>query len=59
VVNAWGTWRLPLPGAAWTAFARLDNLFDRLAYNAAAVATVRGLSPLAGRAVTVGLRIQL
>ena len=36
-------------------FAKLVNVSNELAYNAAAVATVRGLSPLPGRALTVGL----
>ena len=36
-------------------FAKLGNVGNVLAYNAAAVATVRGLSPLPGRALTVGL----
>ncbi len=36
-------------------FAKLGNATDELAYNAVAVATVRGLSPLPGRALTVGL----
>ena len=43
-------------GANW--FARLDNLTDRLAYNAASAATVRGLSPQAGRALRLGLRVR-
>ena len=40
-------------GLGW--FAKLSNATDRLAYNAAAVSTIRGLSPLAGRALSVGL----
>jgi iron complex outermembrane recepter protein len=59
LVNAWATWRLPLTGLDATVFVRLDNLTDRLAYNAAAVATIRGLTPQGGRAVTAGLRVQL
>jgi iron complex outermembrane recepter protein len=37
-------------------FAKLDNVTNRLGTNAASIATVRGLSPLPGRALTVGLR---
>jgi len=40
--------------AQW--FAKLNNATDRLAFNAAAIGTVRGLSPQGGRALTVGLR---
>ncbi len=54
--GAWASWRLDLAGQAVTAFVRLDNLGDRLAYNASAVATVRVLSPLPGRALSAGLR---
>ncbi len=57
--GAWASWRLDLAGQAVTAFVRLDNLGDRLAYNASAVATVRALSPLPGRAVSAGLRWSL
>ena len=45
------------PGWQW--FARLANAGNRLATNASAVATVRGLSPQGGRALTLGLRWQL
>ncbi len=58
VWNAWATWRLPVAGVDTTAFVRLDNLSDRLAYNAAAVATIRGLAPQGGRAATAGVRVQ-
>lgn len=37
-------------------FAKLDNATNRLAYNATSIVTARGLSPLPGRALTVGLR---
>ena len=57
--SAWATWRLPVQGLEATAFLRLDNLTDRLATNATAVATIRGLTPLGGRAVTAGLRLQM
>lgn len=57
--GAWASWRQAWAGAEATWFVRADNLGNRLAYSATAVATVRGLSPLPGRAVTAGLRVQL
>jgi iron complex outermembrane receptor protein len=59
LVDAWALWRLPVTAADLSAYLKLDNLGNRLAYNAAAVATVRGLSPLPGRALSVGLRLQM
>ena len=44
-------------GLTW--FAKLGNVTNQLAYNAAAVATIRGLSPQPGRALAVGLRMRL
>ena len=41
--------------ALW--FARLDNLGNRLAYSASSVQTIRGLSPLPGRSLKLGLRL--
>ncbi|WP_242477880.1 TonB-dependent receptor [Rubrivivax gelatinosus] len=41
--------------ALW--YLKLDNATDRLAYNATAIETVRGLTPLAGRALSTGLRV--
>jgi iron complex outermembrane receptor protein len=55
---AWATWRPPQLSDRVTAFLRLDNLTDRLAYNAVAAPTVRGLAPLGGRAASAGLRVQ-
>jgi iron complex outermembrane receptor protein len=43
-----------LPGLGWTV--KLTNATDELAFNAAAVSTVRGLSPAAGRAVSAALQ---
>jgi iron complex outermembrane receptor protein len=43
-----------LPGLAWTL--KLANAGDELAFNAAAVSTVRGLSPAAGRSVSAALQ---
>ena len=51
------SWRQPLAGAEALWFARLDNVGDALAFNAAALRTARDLSPLPGRAATVGLRV--
>ncbi|MBK1689156.1 membrane receptor protein [Rubrivivax gelatinosus] len=41
--------------ALW--YLKLENATDRLAYNAAAIETIRGLSPLPGRALATGLRL--
>ncbi len=41
-------------GTSW--FAKLNNATNRLGFNAASIATARGLSPLPGRALTVGVR---
>lgn len=38
---------------------KLANATDRLAYNAGTVATLRGLAPLPGRALSVSLRVAL
>lgn len=43
-------------GANW--FAKLVNASDELAFNAVAVATVRGLSPMAGRALSLGVQLR-
>ncbi len=48
---AWGGTQ----GALW--FLRVDNVFDQLAYNAAAVQTIRGLAPVAGRSLKTGVRL--
>lgn len=54
--GAWARWQLDLGGRAVTAFVRLDNLGDRLAYNASAVETIRALAPRPGRSISAGLR---
>ena len=41
--------------ALW--FLKLTNAGDTLAYNAATIATVRGLAPLPGRALKTGIRV--
>ena len=62
---AWTQWHL---SALWNwqaapfkgqFFLRGTNLTDALALNAASAATVRGLSPLGGRALQAGLRVNL
>ncbi|MCW5636927.1 MAG: TonB-dependent receptor [Rubrivivax sp.] len=55
MLDLWGAVPLPLPGEA-SAFVRLSNATDRLGYNAAAVATVRALAPLPGRALALVVR---
>jgi iron complex outermembrane receptor protein len=55
VLDLWARGRIQaLPGLGW--YAKLSNLTDELAFNAAAVATVRGLSPAAGRAFAAGVQ---
>jgi iron complex outermembrane recepter protein len=39
-------------------FAKLSNATDELGFNAASVATVRGLTPYAGRALSAGLNVR-
>ncbi|WP_042876031.1 TonB-dependent receptor [Cupriavidus necator] len=39
-------------------FAKVNNVGDRLAYNAATIETVRPLAPLGGRALTVGCELR-
>jgi iron complex outermembrane receptor protein len=55
MLDLWASGRLPL-GDDSTWFARLNNVTDTLASNAATIATMRGLAPLPGRALSVGLR---
>ncbi|HEV6965446.1 TonB-dependent receptor [Roseateles sp.] len=42
--------------ALW--YLKLDNLADKLAYNATAVATIRGLAPQPGRSVQTGVQLR-
>jgi len=49
--------RISLGSADAVAFAKLGNATHKLAYNASAIQTIRGLSPLAGRALQVGVRV--
>ncbi len=58
LLDLWATGRVgAASGLQW--FARVSNASNRVAYNASAVSTVRGLSPAGGRALTVGLRWQM
>lgn len=57
LVNAWWSWRQALGTAQALWFVKLDNLGDKLAYNAVAIQTIRGLSPLPGRSIAAGLRV--
>ena len=55
LLDLWASGRLAWgEDASW--FARVNNFTDKLALNASTIATLRGLSPLPGRALTVGLR---
>jgi len=58
LLDVWAGGALPaaLFGGQAQWFAKLNNATDRVAYNAAAISTMRGLSPLGGRALSVGLR---
>ena len=58
LVDLWARGRLTAGGGLlW--FAKLANAGDKVAVNASAVATVRGLSPQGGRALQVGLQWRL
>ncbi len=57
LLDLWATGALPYtPSTNW--FARAGNVTNKLAYNAASVSTVRALAPLAGRSLTLGLRMR-
>ncbi len=58
LIDLSASWRQRLGGADALWFVRLANAGDRLAFNAAAVATVRGLSPAAGRALSAGVQMR-
>ncbi len=57
LVNLSASKSLTFGGLDALAYLRIDNLTDELAYNAAAIATVRVLSPQPGRSVFAGLRV--
>ena len=58
LADLWAAGALPAayfgPSTQW--FAKLNNLTNERAYSAAAISTIRGLSPQAARALTVGVR---
>ncbi len=57
LVNLVASRSLKLGGFDAYAFLKASNVGDRLAYSATSVQTVRGLSPLPGRAFKAGLRV--
>ncbi|HMO46025.1 MAG TPA: TonB-dependent receptor [Rubrivivax sp.] len=57
LVNLSASYRLRLSDADGLLFLRINNVGNRLAYNATSIATVRPLAPLPGRGVMVGLRL--
>ncbi|MEO7338902.1 MAG: TonB-dependent receptor [Caldimonas sp.] len=57
LLNLSGSYRLRLGSTDAMLFAKLDNLGNRLAYNAVTISTVRGLAPLAGRSLSAGVRV--
>ena len=57
LVNLSGSYRVRIGDADALLFAKLANVGDRLAYNAATIATVRPLAPLAGRSLALGVRV--
>ena len=57
LINLAVNYRLRMAGSDGFFFARLNNLTNELAYNAATIGTVRPLAPLPGRGLMVGLRL--
>ena len=57
LVNLSLRWRFDLGNSDAVAFAKLGNATHELAYNASAIQTIRGLSPLPGRAMLAGVRV--
>lgn len=57
LLNLAASYRFTLAGRDALWYLKLDNATDRLAYNATAIETIRGLSPLPGRALATGLRL--
>jgi iron complex outermembrane recepter protein len=58
LLNLWLAYRAALGDADALWFVRLDNVLNELAYNAAALQPARDLSPLPGRALSAGVRVQ-
>jgi len=52
----WGSGTGSGAGATW--FAKLSNATDELAFNPVAVATIRGLAPMPGRALSAGVQLR-
>jgi len=57
LVNLSTSYALKLGGTDGLLFAKLTNLGNQLAFNAASIGTVRNLSPLPGRGLMVGVRV--
>ena len=57
LVNLSTSYAIKLGRADGLLFAKLTNLGDALAYNAASISTVRNLSPLPGRGLMAGMRL--
>ncbi len=57
-LDLWVSWKTRAAGADWTLFARAQNLGDALILSSTSVATVRGLAPQGGRALSVGARAE-
>jgi iron complex outermembrane receptor protein len=55
-LSASGPWRALAEGGLW--FVKVGNLGNRLAYNAGTIDTIRGLSPLPGRALSAGVQLR-
>jgi iron complex outermembrane receptor protein len=58
LLNLWLAYKATIGEAEALWFVRLDNLLNELAYNAAALQPARDLSPLPGRALSAGVRVQ-
>lgn len=59
MVNLAANYKVRLGAADGMLFAKVNNLGDRLAYNASTTDTIRPLAPLGGRALMVGLRLAI
>lgn len=57
MLNLWLSRQVRLAQADALWYVKLDNLTDALGYSAGAIRTVRALSPLPGRSVSAGLRV--
>ena len=57
IVNLAASYKLRLGESDSLAFVKLNNVGNSLAYNASTIGTVRPLSPLPGRALMAGVRV--